>query len=225
MSIQPQVGQIEVHTTASLQRHSGVATGQQKVRTVSQHKMHNSIRSQGQAEIARTPLLLLHKVTAVYSHRLGTKCTAVYIDRLEKNAHYCFVTKLQQYTVTGKHEMYSSVQSQVKQTEVHTLLLRDKSASVFSHRSGRKYTLLLRDKDRAVWSGSKRVVNFPWQSLRRSREKYFRTFGVSLRETNRQKKSSFEKRCALDLECRIFFSGTFRWLHFLFQYHISWKAS
>ena len=61
-----------------------------------------------------------------------------------------------------RHEMCSSVQSQVKQTEVHTLLLRDKSASVFNYRLGRKYTLLLRDKDRAVWSGSKRVVNFPW---------------------------------------------------------------
>ena len=54
------------------------------------------------------------------------------------------------------------------------------------------------------WSGSKRVVNFPWQSSQRSRETYLRNFGVSLRETNRQKKFySFEKHCVLDLECRI----------------------
>ena len=55
-----------------------------------------------------------------------------------------------------------------------------------------------------VRSGSKRAVNFPGYSLQRSREDYFRNFGISLRETNRQKKnSSFEKHCVLDLECRI----------------------
>ena len=40
-----------------------------------------------------------------------------------------------------------------------------------------------------AWSRSKSVVNFPWKSLQRSRENYFRNFGVSLRETNRQKKN------------------------------------
>ena len=37
-----------------------------------------------------------------------------------------------------------------------------------------------------VWSGSKRVINFAWQSLQRTRENYFRNFGLSLRETIRQ---------------------------------------
>ena len=38
----------------------------------------------------------------------------------------------------------------------------------------------------------------------KSRENYFRNFGVSLRETNRQKKnSSFQKHCVRDLECKI----------------------
>ena len=57
-------------------------------------------------------------------------------------------------------------------------------------------------------SGSKRVVNFPWKSLQRSRENYSRNFGLSLRETNRlkkkkKKKSSFQNHSVLDLECRI----------------------
>ena len=56
-----------------------------------------------------------------------------------------------------------------------------------------------------VWSGSKGFVNFPWQSLQRSRENYFRNFGILLRETNHQKKKkkSCENHCVLDLECRI----------------------
>ena len=40
----------------------------------------------------------------------------------------------------------------------------------------------------SLWSGSKKVINFPWQSLQRSRENYFQNCGVSLRVTNRQKK-------------------------------------
>ena len=55
----------------------------------------------------------------------------------------------------------------------------------------------------SLWSGSKRVVNFSWYSLQRSRENYFRNFGVSLRETNRQKKNLSSKNSVLDLECRI----------------------
>ena len=45
----------------------------------------------------------------------------------------------------------------------------------------------------ALWSGSKRVVNFPWLCLQRSRQNYFRKVGVSLRETNRQKKFFLRK--------------------------------
>ena len=56
----------------------------------------------------------------------------------------------------------------------------------------------------SLWSDSKRVVNFPWSSLQRRCENYFLNFGVSLRETNSQKKkSSFEKHCVINLECRI----------------------
>ena len=48
-----------------------------------------------------------------------------------------------------------------------------------------------------LWSGSKRVVNFPWESLQRRREKYSRNFSLSLWEIKRQKKkiSSFQKQC------------------------------
>ena len=57
----------------------------------------------------------------------------------------------------------------------HTLHLNCKTLQSFSSIS-------------SLWSGSRRVVNFLWWSLQRSRENYFRNFGVSLRETNCQKK-------------------------------------
>ena len=60
-----------------------------------------------------------------------------------------------------------------------------------------------------------KVVNMEWSlnglltflgSLyKERRENYLRNFGISLQETNRQKKkkSSFQKHCVLNLKCRI----------------------
>ena len=56
-----------------------------------------------------------------------------------------------------------------------------------------------------LWSGSKRVVNFPWKSLQRSRENCSLNFGYRFeRQTARKTISSFEKHCVLDLECGIY---------------------